>query len=48
MWGVQEYEKLSKREGTDPNVWTYLGCCYFMLGMYQEADKVAQKGTSTP
>jgi len=25
-------------------MWTYLGCCYFMLGMYQEAEKVAQKG----
>ena len=40
----QEYEKITKAGGCHPDMWTYLGCCYFMLGMYQEADKVAQKG----
>ena len=40
----QEYEKITKVKGCHPDMWTYLGCCYFMLGMYQEADSVAQKG----
>jgi len=43
---VQEYEKLTKDNGCHPDTWTSLGCCYFMLGMYPEADKVAQKGRS--
>ena len=40
----QEYEKITKVKGCHPDMWTYLGCCYFMLGMYQEADSAAQKG----
>lgn len=40
---MEEYEKITKAGGCHPDMWTYLGCCYFMLGMYQEAEKVAQK-----
>lgn len=27
-----------------PDTWTNLACCYFMLGMYQEAREMAEKG----
>ena len=28
----------------DPHLNTFLGCCYFYLGMYDEAEKAALKG----
>ena len=40
----QEYERMTKRDTFHPEVWTYLACCYFFLGMYQDADEAAQKG----
>lgn len=43
-WVLQEYERLTKAGSCHPDTWTFLGCCYFMLGMYPEADKVSQKG----
>jgi len=41
---VQEYEGLSQRESCTPDVWGNLACCYFMLGMYAEADSATEKG----
>ncbi len=41
---VQEYERLTRREGCHPEVWVNLACCYFFLGMYQEAANAAEKG----
>jgi len=40
----QEYEKITKKDSCYPDIWTYLGCCYFMLGMYTEAEKSAEMG----
>ncbi|XP_076455772.1 intraflagellar transport protein 56-like isoform X3 [Babylonia areolata] len=40
---MEEYERLSKREGCHPDVWLFLSCCYFFLGMYQEAEANAAK-----
>lgn len=45
---MEEYEKLTKKDGCHPDVWTYLGCCYFMLGMYPESEKVALKAAKGP
>lgn len=41
---LQEYEALSKEETCHPDVWSNLACCYFMLGMYPEAETTIQKG----
>lgn len=40
---MEEYEKLLKKQGHHPDIGTYLGCCYFFLGMYKEADEVASR-----
>eukprot|EP00727_Mastigamoeba_balamuthi_P005840 m51a1_g1876 putative tetratricopeptide repeat protein 26 (579) ;mRNA; f:677870-679968 len=39
----QYYEEMLQKEGADPNLHTYLACCYFFLGMYKEADEEARK-----
>lgn len=44
----EEYEKLTKHESCPPEVWINLACCYFMLGMYQEADIASQKTAPCP
>lgn len=31
-------------ESCHPDVWSNLACCYFMLGMYEEAKTAAEKG----
>ena len=41
---LQEYERLTRKEGCNPDVWTNLACCYFFLGMYQESSNAAQNG----
>ncbi|XP_033630957.1 intraflagellar transport protein 56-like isoform X1 [Asterias rubens] len=41
---MDEYEKMSKRDVVNPDVWANLGCCYFFLGMYPEAEAAARKG----
>jgi intraflagellar transport protein 56 len=41
---AQIYKKLLEQPDCDPVAWTYLGCCCFFLGMYQEADDAAMKG----
>ena len=35
---------MTTREGCHPDVWAFLACCYFLLGMYSDADKSAQRG----
>ncbi|CAH8440964.1 unnamed protein product [Heterobilharzia americana] len=40
----EEYKKLIGKPNTPPEVHTYLACCYFFLGMYQEALKAAKDG----
>ncbi|EDO30962.1 predicted protein [Nematostella vectensis] len=40
---MEEYLSLTKSEACHPDVWINLGCCYFFLGMYQEATDAADK-----
>ncbi|CAG5118132.1 unnamed protein product, partial [Candidula unifasciata] len=40
---LEEYERLSKREGVSPDIWLYIACCQFFLGMYPEADENCSK-----
>ncbi|XP_033109208.1 intraflagellar transport protein 56-like [Anneissia japonica] len=40
---MEEYERLTRKEACNPDLWSNLGCCYFFLGMYDEADKAASK-----
>eukprot|EP00047_Mylnosiga_fluctuans_P005886 m.243387 g.243387 ORF g.243387 m.243387 type:complete len:556 (-) comp14230_c0_seq1:148-1815(-) len=42
------YKKILEDPKADPEVWTYLGCCCFFLGMYKEADAAAQKAPPSP
>ncbi|KFM78403.1 Tetratricopeptide repeat protein 26, partial [Stegodyphus mimosarum] len=41
---MEEYNKILQKEDAPAEVWTYLGCCYFYLGMYKEADAAVTKG----
>jgi intraflagellar transport protein 56 len=43
-----EYEAILERDkkGAPNEVFTYLACCLFMLGMYKQAEEVALKGNS--
>lgn len=45
---VQLYKELLKRPTINPDWYLYLGCCYFFLGMYAEADAMAQKAAQSP
>ncbi|PVD38254.1 hypothetical protein C0Q70_00865 [Pomacea canaliculata] len=40
---MEEYERLCKKDGSNPELCLYLACCYFFLGMYPEADESCQK-----
>ncbi|XP_059152840.1 intraflagellar transport protein 56-like isoform X2 [Physella acuta] len=40
---MEEYERLTKRDGVNPDIWLYLACCQFFLGMYPEADQNCTK-----
>ncbi|KAK7491850.1 hypothetical protein BaRGS_00016869 [Batillaria attramentaria] len=40
---MEEYERLTKQDGCHPDVWLYLGCCYFYLGLYQDAENMTNK-----
>lgn len=44
-----EYEAILERDkkGAPNEVFTYLACCLFMLGMYKQAEEVALKGNLT-
>lgn len=37
------YEKITKRNSINPEVWLWLACTYFMLGMYPDADDASKK-----
>ncbi|ESO84728.1 hypothetical protein LOTGIDRAFT_221830 [Lottia gigantea] len=41
---MEEYERLTKRGNCQPDVWTFLACAYFFLGMYPQAQKAVEKG----
>ncbi|VDQ02952.1 unnamed protein product [Trichobilharzia regenti] len=41
---ADEYKKILGKPNAPPEVHTYLGCCYFFLGMYKEASKAAKDG----
>ncbi len=41
---MQEYEKLTRSEGCNPDTWCNLACCLFMLGMYSNADSASSRG----
>lgn len=41
---LEEYNKILKNKDTPPELWTFLSCCYFYLGMYKEAEAAVTKG----
>lgn len=43
----QAITKMQQREDADPLLHTFLGVCYFYMGKYREAEKLALKGLST-
>ncbi|KAK4473192.1 hypothetical protein MN116_004369 [Schistosoma mekongi] len=44
---AEEYKKLVEKTNAPPDVHTYLACCYFFLGMYQEALNSAKDGPAS-
>jgi intraflagellar transport protein 56 len=40
---METYQVLASEKNCDPLIRLYLGCTYFFLGMYKEADDEAQK-----
>jgi hypothetical protein len=40
----QEYKELCQMKGAPPEVWVFLGCTMFFLGMYKEAEEACTKG----
>jgi len=40
---MDEYEELTSKDGCHPDVFVNLACCYFMMGMYKEAEVILQK-----
>ena len=43
----QEYNKLIELPDVPPDVWTYLACTRFFLGMYKEAEDACKKGPAS-
>lgn len=41
---MEEYQRIVNKGNCHPDVYVNLGCTYFFLGMYPEADESAQKG----
>ncbi|KAL4239394.1 Intraflagellar transport protein 56 [Mactra antiquata] len=41
---MEEYQRITNRGNCHPDTYVNLGCTYFFLGMYPEADDAAQKG----
>ncbi|XP_060569598.1 intraflagellar transport protein 56-like isoform X2 [Ruditapes philippinarum] len=41
---MEEYNRIVSKGNCHPDVFVNLGCTYFFLGMYPEADEAAQKG----
>lgn len=44
---LKEYKELTQMKGVPPEVWVYLGCVMFFLGMYKEAEEACTKGPSS-
>uniref|UniRef100_A0A673HVD3 Intraflagellar transport protein 56 n=1 Tax=Sinocyclocheilus rhinocerous TaxID=307959 RepID=A0A673HVD3_9TELE len=44
---MEEYEALTLRPECPVDVWVYLGCSLFFLGLYKEAEEAASKGPKT-
>lgn len=42
----QEYKSLTMKPDCPAEVWVYLGCALFFLGLYKEAEETASKGRS--
>ncbi|KAK6169105.1 hypothetical protein SNE40_020221 [Patella caerulea] len=41
---MEEYVRLTQKKNCVPDMWSYLACCYFFLGMYPEAKTAVDKG----
>ena len=41
---MEIYESLVKKPKASSDIWIYLSCCYFMLGMYEQSEKAAKSG----
>jgi hypothetical protein len=37
----------SSSQGVDPEVWTAVACCLYMMGMYKETDEAGKHGGPT-
>lgn len=44
---LQEYTCLTQRPDCPAQVWVFLACVFFFLGLYREAEEAASKGTSS-
>lgn len=42
----QGYKALTDKPDCRPDVWVYLACTLFFLGLYKEAEEASRKGTS--
>ncbi|CAD5118028.1 DgyrCDS6768 [Dimorphilus gyrociliatus] len=45
---VNFYHKALKDDGPNPEIYIWLACTYFMLGMYEESREFIEKGPKTP
>jgi len=44
---LKEYKELCQMKGAPPEVWVFLGCTMFFLGMYKEAEEACTKGPNS-
>ncbi|XP_014893139.1 intraflagellar transport protein 56 isoform X1 [Poecilia latipinna] len=45
---MEEYKSLTKKPDCPAEVWVYLGCALFFLGLYKEAEEAASKAPMSP
>ncbi|XP_061585122.1 intraflagellar transport protein 56 [Cololabis saira] len=45
---MEEYRSLTVKPECPPDVWVYLGCALFFLGLYKEAEEAAVKAPKSP
>ncbi|XP_061535320.1 intraflagellar transport protein 56 isoform X5 [Phycodurus eques] len=45
---MEEYKALTAKPECPPDVWVYLGCAMFFLGLYKEAEEAALKAAKCP
>lgn len=45
LFQPQEYKALTLKADCPQDVWVYLGCALFFLGLYKEAEEAALKGS---